>query len=495
VRPLWSADAKPTSQAWQAIATIDDADAHGLRRSDYDIAELRGLAALLPSAIDRAAASADFDMALSRTLVRFIADLHRGRVDPRTLGFGIPHAEDPPLVLDIVRRVTRAADVRATIAAAAPRYAGYAALVRALARYRELAADTTLQLPRTRVPIRPGDPYPDVAALAHLLAALGDLAPDARAIETRDDSVSRYAGAIVPAVAAFQRRHGLEPDSVIGAATLAALRIPLARRVRQIELTLERWRWLPDAPPPRYVVVNIPAFRLYAFENDPVADQPVLGMKVIVGQAQGRHATPMFTGEMREVVFRPSWEVPPRIARNELVPLIRRDPDYMQREALEIVQPGAERDGPLAQTSENLTRVASGALRLRQRPGPNNALGLVKFVFPNDYNVYLHDTPAQSLFDEPRRDFSHGCIRAEQPAALATLVLRDHRGWDSAAVHAAMHGNRTVRVRLERPVTVYVVYATVVARGETIYFYPDLYGRDAALADALEERIATTARP
>jgi murein L,D-transpeptidase YcbB/YkuD len=264
-----------------------------------------------------------------------------------------------------------------------------------------------------------------------------------------------------------------------------------AKRVRQLELTLERWRWLPDAPPARYLVVNIPAFLLYAFEDDPVAAHPALRMDVIVGRANGAHDTPVFSAPMREVVFRPYWNVPQSIARAEMVPRIRRESGYFAAQDLEIV--GADDDdGPGARAVEpnaaNLARVAGGTLRLRQRPGPRNALGPVKFLFPNAHDVYLHSTPARELFDRTRRDFSHGCVRVADPAALAAFVLDGQPGWDRAAIETAMsdRGARSRRVSVARPLQVFLLYATAVQEDDgVLHFYPDVYGHDARLAQAL----------
>lgn len=477
--PAWSHERSPTAQARGVLAALSSAETHGLRSADYGVSALKAWADSLRAG--DSAALAGFDVSLSRAVIRFSADLHRGRVDPLALRFEIRHEPDEWRLLEIVRRATRASDAAEVLATAAPRYAGYAALVEALARYRTLAADTTLRLPPVRGTLRRGDPYKDAAAMARLLVALGDLrAGDAPAVPD-----SAFDGPLPAAIAAFQRRHGLEPDSVVGAATLAQLRVPLAQRVAQVELAMERWRWLPDTLASRYVIVNIPAFSAAVHEDDSLADHPELRMKVIVGQARG-HQTPMFSAVMQEAVFRPWWEVPPSIARKELVPLIRRRPGYMEREHLEIARDGSEGAPALPATKENLARVAAGSLRLRQRPGPGNSLGLVKFVFPNSHHVYLHDTPTRNLFAFARRDLSHGCMRAEQPAALATFVLRGQAGWDSSAVATAMNGSRTRHVPIARAVTVYVTYTTAVAEGGTVYFFGDVYGRDAALSSMLK---------
>lgn len=485
-RPLWMVAGTPTRQAMAAVEALGRADVHGLRPADYDAAALRIRLTELAAAPD-AAELARFDVALSASLMRLLAHLHAGRVDPRPLRFRLPSSHEHVDLAVLVLRVSRAPDVPAAVAAAEPPFPGYAALTRALARYRTLAVDTTLRPPTApRKSLRAGDAYADAPALRRLLAALGDLPTD-RAVASAADVDTLYDHALVAGVTTFQRRHGLESDGVLGPATMAQLRVPLARRAEQIALTLERWRWLPDEPPERYLVVNIPAFQLRVFGRDSTGGAcPVLATNVIVGQAEGRHDTPVFVSAMRQVVFRPYWDVPLSIARKELLPKIRRDRSYLAREELEIVRGGDDDAVIYAPTAANLERVAAGTLRLRQRPGPKNALGLVKFVFPNPYNVYLHGTPAQSLFERARRDFSHGCIRVEEPTTLAEVVLRGQPGWDRAAIERAMHGTRTRRVDLERPVTVFVLYATVaVDEDGTLHFYPDLYGHDAALARAL----------
>lgn len=362
-----------------------------------------------------------------------------------------------------------------------PVYAPRRALTEAVDRYRALAAGPDLRPPPSRRVVRPGDVFPSAGTLRRYLVTLGDIADSSVSPATLDaDTV--YDDDLVMGVIAFQVRHGLEPDGIIGAATMAAMRVPLIQRVHQLEVALARWRQLPDTMPERVIVVNVPAFRLYAFERDAATGRPVLRMNVIVGRAEGRHATPLFSGVMREVVFQPYWDVPPSIARAELLPRIRRDPGYLAREHLEIVRGGDHDAAIYRPTAANLSRVAAGDLRLRQRPGPWNALGSVKFVVPNRFNVYLHGTPAQDLFARTRRDFSHGCIRLEDPASLAEWVLEGQAGWDREAIARAMtNGTQARRVPLARPVPVHVLYATAVVGDDgLVRFYPDIYGHDGA---------------
>ncbi|AHG92588.1 ErfK/YbiS/YcfS/YnhG family protein (plasmid) [Gemmatirosa kalamazoonensis] len=485
--PRWiDAGGRATAGAYALVALLRRADERGLRPADYGAQSLGARLAALPGATTTEAAA--LDVALTRAALRFLTHLHMGRLDPHALGFHLPdsHGEldlaPPLLALSRARSDTDAARVLASVE---PPYAGYRALLAMLGRYRALAADPALHAPLLpRGGLRRGDAFADAPTLRRLLAALGDLPNGAPAADS-----ARYDDALAGAVRAFQRRHGLAYDGDVGPATAAALAVPLARRVRQIELTLERWRWLPDSAAQRFVVVNIPAFRLYAFEDDPTAAHPALRMDVIVGRAAGARRTPVFAATMREVVFRPYWDVPPSIAANELLPRIRRRPGTLDAEDLEIVRAGD--DGRAARTyapnAANLARVASGTLRLRQRPGDRNALGPVKLVFPNPYNVYLHGTPARELFRQTRRDFSHGCIRVADPAALAAFALRGQVEWDSAAIaHAMASGPWSRRVAVARPIEVLTLYGTVVQGDDgLVRFYPDVYGHDAALERTL----------
>jgi murein L,D-transpeptidase YcbB/YkuD len=287
----------------------------------------------------------------------------------------------------------------------------------------------------------------------------------------------------VDAVKRFQGRHALEPDGVIGPGTIDALNVPVATRVRQLELALERERWLPDMRREPHVFVNVPLFRLWAY--DPSRPDEPLRMNVVVGKTLG-HKTPIFVEQMEYVIFRPYWSPPPSIIRSEIVPKARRDASYLDRQNMEIVASGDEGAPALAPTPENLDKVVAGKLFVRQKPGEKNSLGLAKFIFPNAENVYMHGTPAQSLFARARRDFSHGCIRLEDPARLGEWVLRNNPDWTRDRIEAAMQGSRPTQVNLKEKLTVFIFYDTAYVDSKgVVYFTDDYYGHDAQLERAL----------
>jgi murein L,D-transpeptidase YcbB/YkuD len=369
-----------------------------------------------------------------------------------------------------------------------PQFPVYERLVGALARYRQLAsageAPAVPALTGAVKKVQPGQPWAGSTALAARLRAVGDLAAGAPDPVVKD-GVPVYGGALVDAVKRFQERHALEADGGSGAGTIAALNVTMARRVRQIELALERERWLPDMRRGSYLFVNVPLFRLWAFDPDS-PDEP-LRMNVVVGKSPG-HATPIFMDEMEYVIFRPYWTPPPIIVRSAIVPLVRRDPGYMDGQNLEIVASGGPTAAALPATPENLNKVLAGKLTIRQKPGPKNSLGLAKFIFPNAEDVYMHGTPAQQLFSRVRRDFSHGCIRLAQPARLAEWVLRDQPGWTRERIDAAMQAERPTRVNLKEPLTVVLFYDTVHVNSEgVVFFVEDIYGHDRQLDAALEQ--------
>jgi murein L,D-transpeptidase YcbB/YkuD len=264
------------------------------------------------------------------------------------------------------------------------------------------------------------------------------------------------------------------------------LTTPLAQRVRQIDLTLERWRWLPPFQTPP-IIVNIPQFRLFAFRTTEDRFADILQMDVIVGKTFPRMQTPVFESNMTYVVIRPYWDVPRSITVNEMLPKIRANPGYLAAQRLQLVSGQSDSSPAVAPTPENIEALAAGRLRLRQMPGEDNALGLIKFMFPNNYNVYLHSTPAHRLFKESVRAFSHGCIRVSDPLALATEVLKNAPGdWTRETIAAAMNGDKTIRVNLTQPVNVLILYGTALAtEAGPILFFDDIYGYDKKLEQQL----------
>jgi len=480
-RLVWFDGTTPSPSLDTTLATVRAAGDHGLNPADYDAATLSQQSA----AIGRGAVSprdrAYFDLGVSVACARLIKAVHAGRVDPATMDWGYDVTPKQVDVAETLRRVSHGTALSAVLDSLQPPFSHYLRARRALAVYRTLAQagepDAVPDLPKPRAKVEPRQNWVGVPQLAARLRILGDR--PAGTLETG----STYTGPLVDAVKRFQMRHGLDADGVIGPGTLRAINVPLAQRVRQIELAMERMRWLPQLSDRPNVFVNVPLFRLWA--DDPFTGAEPLRMNVVVGQSLN-HKTPIFVERMEYVIFRPYWNPPRSIIVNEIVPKARRDAGYMAREALEIVTSDAEAAEALPPTPDNLDRLAAGTLRVRQKPGPSNSLGLAKFIFPNDDNVYMHGTPAQALFSRARRDFSHGCIRLEDPARFAEWVLRDQPDWNRAHIDQAMQEERPTRVNLKSPLTVVLFYDTVHVNSENVVFFvDDIYDHDRALAAAL----------
>jgi murein L,D-transpeptidase YcbB/YkuD len=485
--PVWQRSGRPTAQALRLVQALRDAPAYGLDPSDYDAdsigAQMRELVAARDAQGERWAA---LDLRLSGAALKFATHLHYGRVDPRAVGFKLPV---PRSDLDPIGTIERLAadDTAAVLAALEPPFNHYRLLKAASAKYRRLAADgepTALPAFAGRS-VKPGAHYSGAAALRWLLVALGDLSPEsvpASSDETLD-------AALVAALRNFQERHGLAADGILGRQTFAALTVPLERRARQIELTLERWRWLPafETPP---IVVNVPQFRLFAFRTTEDRESDMLRMDVIVGQDFPETQTPVFLAEMKYVVFQPYWDVPDTIVQREMLAQIRGNPRFFERNRMELVR-GRNDDSPVVPpTPENIEALAAGVLRVRQQPGRGNALGAIKFVLPNSHSVYLHATPERHLFRKSSRAFSHGCIRLGDPVALAEHVLRNARGdWTTEKIEEAMKGEPNRRVNLSKPIQVMILYGTAIAtESGQVRFFEDIYEHDKKLDELLRAR-------
>jgi murein L,D-transpeptidase YcbB/YkuD len=485
---FWFAGETPYPGLAAALAGLRLAGEHGLERADFDADRLAEVWAALRAGNAAPGQRALFDLGLSVAVARLAAAVHVGRVDPATLAWGY---DISPKQLDraaILGELRRGGDLKHALAILEPPFPHYARARRALAHYKAAAGRgepaPVPELPKGQRKVEPGKPWEGVPRLAARLVALGDLKGET-SVDGTAEGAPVYDGQLVDAVKAFQARHGLDPDGVIGKGTIQSLNATLKHRVRQIELAMERMRWLPKISDQPTVFVNVALFRLWA--TDPASGQEPIRMNVVVGKSL-EHKTPIFVDRMEYVIFRPYWNPPYGIAVKELVPHARRDPSYIARENLEIVASGDEAAPALAVTPDNLDKVVAGSLFLRQKPGPKNSLGLAKFIFPNTENIYMHGTPAQGLFSRVRRDFSHGCIRLEDPLRLAQFVLRDQPDWTKERIEAAMQADRPTRVNLKQPLTVVLFYDTVHVNSEgVVFFVEDIYGDDRQLDGTLAQ--------
>lgn len=481
--PVWFTSDGPRPAVDAALRELRNAAERGLAPEDYGIDALERQLAAAVNGMRQDEATARADLALTTTFLRYLSDLRSGRFRERQVESD--YRGDPAEAVSEarLREAVQGDRLAAMVALAEPAFPQYARLRQLLTMYRALAAQswpTLAPLPTPRGKVETGDRYAGVPALRAQLQRLGDLA-----VTHAQGDDDRYSDELAEGVRRFQARHGLLVDGILGKDTFAALNEPMAARVSQIELSLERLRWLPELPPGPLIAINIPSFQLVAFADSRRSWRPTLSMPVVVGKAV-RHQTPAFVAAMRYLEFSPYWNVPRSILTRELLPRMASDPDYLAREDMEIV---STRDGATIfepGDEAGIAALRSGDARLRQRPGPRNALGGVKFVLPNEMDIYLHSTPARELFERTRRDFSHGCIRVRDPIALAQFVLGGQAEWTPAGIEAAMASGVNRIVPLAAPIPVVIFYTTAIVDSEgRARFLPDIYGHDRRLLQAM----------
>ena len=472
---LWTRDRSLTASASILLAEMRDAEKYGLRARDYgaDVLAQRA-ASLAPTAGVDALAALDRD--ISSAVARFVTHLHSGRISPRAVGhdLDVPQGELDSAVA--VRALAQSQAPLEVLADYEPAFHHYDLLRAALLHYRALAAGPQpAPLPASgRSSVKPGETYGGMALLRQRLVQIGDLEKSALG-QSGDwlDAVTSMA------LVRFQVRHRLDADGALGRATLDALNVPLSKRVRQIEFALERSRWLPSrlASPP--IIVNIPQFELFAFRTTEDREADILVMDVVVGKVFPQNNTPVFVSDMRQVVLRPYWDVPRSIVLGELLPKIKANPNWIASNDFEIVRGQGDDGAVVPQSAESVAALERNELRLRQKPGPRNALGNAKFLFPNRYNVYLHDTPSQGAFAQASRAASHGCVRVVDPPALARHVLRNNPEWTDERIAAAMSADTGTRITLAQPIRVFLIYATALALEDgRVLFFEDIYHHD-----------------
>ena len=464
-QPAWLTAKAPRPQAQELLKAIDASAAEGLDPRRY---QKERLAVLLQEiekteSYDDPAAQrllAYTDMHLTYTFLTLAAHFSTGRQQPGTLRIDW---YTKPRNVDLDARLQKAladeGNLDDALRTLRPPEDGYKPLIDALARYRKIAAQGGWQEIAPADPLVPGLRQESVGRLKDRLRAEGDLPP----LKEGEQENWTFDESVTAAVARFQKRYGLEVTGKVDKETLAEMDVPVAARIRQIEINLERWRWMPSDFGERYIRVNIPEFRMALIDHG----KPALEMRVVVGKAQ-QSRTPVFSDKMTYLELNPAWNIPQSIAEEEILPKVANDPGYLESHNMEVVTEGS-------------------TTRLRQRPGPDNPLGQIKFMFPNEHDIYLHDTPADHLFAEAERDLSHGCIRLERPLDLAHVLLKGSE-WTPEKLQEAIASGEQKTITLPRPLPVHLLYFTVwVDKDGTVQFRRDVYGQDAKLAKELAE--------
>lgn len=479
--PAWHHNGTLKPVAYQMLEILAHADDHGLDDNHYHIREINERLSLLKSDLlpaQRLSASVDLDLLLSDAFLTFGTHLSQGQVNPKSLQSKWEIDRRSVDIVTTLRDAIESDRVYETLASLAPQHVGYLALMKALADYRAIKEKGGWPAVEAGPTLRPGETSHRLVHLRKRLAATGELAGDF------DNGSPMFDLPLQKAVKAFQQRHGLETDSIVGKATLAALNVSVDERIEQIRANLERWRWLPADLGKRYIIVNIAGFELWFVDNNDV----LLKMPVIVGKTY--RETPVFTGNMTYLVINPSWYVPRSIAVKDKLPILIRDPRYIERNHMKLYLGwGADRR-EIDPMSINWRQVDPDhfPFRIVQKPGPKNALGKIKFMFPNKHNVYLHDTSEPSLFNRANRTFSSGCIRVGKPFALANLVLENNSRLEPTTIQKAFDGTEQKTVTLQNPIPVHILYWTAWVDHEgAVHFNQDIYNRDPELIARLKK--------
>jgi len=482
-RPAWMGHDGRFPKADSLIAAIRESGREGLPPGDYHLDRIESLLAEVRQQREKGKpydpeTAADLDLLLTDAFLLYGSHLLAGRVDPETL-----HADwvayNPTTDLGALLESALAGDnVANTLRGLPPPHPGYAGLQNTLMRYRNLAEQGGWPVIPPGDRLQKGDRGERVGLLRKRLAISGDLdLPE-------PDDATVFDDALESAVRSFQRRHGLEPDGIVGQETLSALAVPVEDRVRQIILNMERWRWIPHDLGRRHLLVNIPEYKLRLYKDSEVA----MEMRIVAGKSFT--ATPVFSGTLNYLELNPYWNIPHKIAVEEILPKVRTDPGYLAKRGIRVFS-SWRNDAPEidpATVDWNKVDDRGFLFKLRQDPGPRNPLGRVKFMFPNRFAVYLHDTPSTEMFRNSSRDFSHGCIRLEKPIELAAYLLRNTPRWTRQKIAEAIDSGEKVIIPLDEPIPVHILYWTAwVDDKGTVHFREDVYERDNPLAMALKE--------
>ncbi len=472
---FWIEGGKPGKRADDILTVLTNAGNHGLDPASYFITNIQKFWKNSDSA-----SLVQLDILLSLGMMRYVADQREGRVKPQEIDSKLfASASDVKVDWEMLRKdAFQAKDIKTFLEQQAPPFSQYKLLQKWLAEYRMMeAVGGWPTIPSGEV-LKPGMTDQRIPYIRKRLAVTGELGAG-------NMQGAIFDSELVNAVKKFQRRHNLVQDGVIGKQTLAIMNVPVTQRIQQIIANMERYRWLKRLQDDRLVAVNIAAFEASAG----IPGKFDITMPVIVGKTY--HETPVFNDTIKYVVFNPYWNLTPSIARNETLPKLKKDSHYLKKQDMEIFDgwgPGAKELDATTIDWSKVSKKQMNRYHLRQKPGPNNALGTLKLVFPNKYNVYLHDTPAHQLFKREQRAFSHGCIRMDRPAEMAAWVLGgEEMGWTVERVNEIVASRKRQVANLKTPLPVYILYRTaqVSHTEDTLYFYEDIYGRDRLLIEAL----------
>ena len=466
--PIWHNSDRAIERRHDLQAALDTIAFDGLNQERYPVLEFD------PTENN---SNLSRDIETSRSFLRLIGDLSNGLTSPSELGIEWDINVEKQSTIVLAKQLLVADNIATALDTIRPAHRHYQTLRAALQHYRQIAAhggwtkipeDTLLKpgaiservtLLRNRLTAELGTPYLQTSAVPEL-----------------------YGEELEAAVTALQRRHGLDPDGVVGRRTVAALNVPVEQRIEQIALNLERWRWLPQKLGDRHILVNTAEFTLALYEND----KSMLDMRVVVGKAERQ--TPIVSKSMKYLVLNPTWTVPPKILHDDILPKLREQPDYLQSKGMRIYAGWSADAAVLAEDQVDWSRVSerNSPYKVQQAPGANNALGQIKFMFPNQHSVYIHDTPARSLFSARVRAFSSGCVRVEHPMVLAKALLSSSQRWQDDAVRQTLESGETTSVILPQAVPVHLVYLTAwVSDSGELHFRDDIYKRDRQLQLAL----------
>jgi L,D-transpeptidase YcbB len=482
--PAWVIDDPQFTKAGELTAAIRDAEKEALSPENYHLSKIQKLLGEAKSAKNGISSQnekllVDLDLLLTDSFFLYASHLTSGRINPETI-----HSEweafSPEIDLaKVLETALSSGKIQTALLALTPKHPGYLKLRDTLADYRKIRDKGGWPKIARGETLKKGDIGERVKMLRNRLWVTGDLNPGS------DENKHNFDGILEQGVKEFQKRHGLAIDGTVGSKTLSALNVPVEDRIRQIELNMERFRWIPGDLGKRYILVNVADFRLTVVENE----KPVMNMRVVAGKPFRK--TPVFSEKMKYIELNPYWNVPPQLAVKDVAPKVCRSRRYLTEKKMEVFAHWGQDPAKVNPDSIDWCRVSQKNFRykIRQQPGPKNALGRIKFMFPNKYSVYLHDTPERALFDKTTRDFSSGCIRIEKPIDLALYLLKNDALWTAQRLSADIAEGKQTVISLQEPVFVHLLYWTSWADDQgKVHFRDDVYERDIDLDRALRER-------